>query len=347
MAKSSFEKLLEKYDYELPENFIAQTPAKPRDSAKLLVFDKHSGRIDIDIYKNLTKYLPKNSVLVFNQTKVIPARLTVRKPTGGKVEILFLQKEGKNIRTLANTKLAINTNLTLNEKISFEVIEKNEAEYVLKPSFDISELFEVLEKYGITPIPPYIKNNKQTENTLRQEYQTVFAKEKGSVAAPTASLHFTNELLKRIKKEGHEILFVTLHVNLGTFAKLTQEHVDKLKLHKEYFEITKDTADKLNSAKQNGKNIIPVGTTVVRTLETSANSQGFLEKLTGTTDLFITESYKLRFVNSVITNFHVPKSSLLMLISAFIGRRKLFQLYNFAKENEFRFFSFGDGMYIK
>lgn len=205
----------------------------------------------------------------------------------------------------------------------------------------------MLEKYGTTPIPPYIKHNNQTENKLRQEYQTVFAKEKGSVAAPTASLHFTNELLDRIRKAGHEIVFVTLHVNLGTFAKLTEEHVETLKLHEEYFEISKKAAETLNSARKNKKSIIPVGTTVTRTLESAVNSNGIIEKLSGTTDLFITEEYKLKFVNSVITNFHVPKSSLLMLISAFIGRKKLFELYEIAKKNNFRFFSFGDGMFIK
>ncbi len=347
MAKSSFEKTLEEYDYELPESFIAQTPANPRDSAKLLIFNKDSKKIDIDTYKNITKYLPAKSVLVFNETKVIPARIHVKKPTGGNVEILFLQKEEKNIRVLANTKLAINTILTLNNTINFDVLEKQEAEYILKPSFDVSELFEILEKHGTTPIPPYIKHNSQTENVLRREYQTVFAKEKGSVAAPTASLHFTNKLLEEIKNAGHEIIFVTLHVNLGTFAKLTQEHIEKMKLHEEYFEISQDTAVALNDAKKNGRTIIPVGTTVVRTLESAVNGDGMLEKLTGTTDLFITESYTLKFVNSVITNFHVPKSSLLMLIAAFIGRNKLFELYEHAKKNNFRFFSFGDGMYIK
>lgn len=347
MVKSNFDKLLEKYDYDLPESFIAQTPANPRDSARLLVYNKNSKKIEIDTYKNVTKYLPANSVLIFNQTKVIPARLSVKKPTGGKVEILFLQKEGKNIRALANTKLTPNIKLTLNDKVYFEVLEKNDAEYILKPSFDIIELFEILEKYGTTPIPPYIKQNTQTEKILRQEYQTVFAKEKGSVAAPTASLHFTNELLENIKKEGHSVYFVTLHVNLGTFAKLTEEHVEKLKLHEEYFEITQKTADALNTAKKNKQTIIPVGTTVVRTLESAVNKKGLLEKLTGTTDLFITENYRLKFVDSVITNFHVPKSSLLMLIAAFIGRNKLFELYDFAKKSNFKFFSFGDGMLIR
>lgn len=341
-----FDNLLNQYDYDLPESFIAQKAANPRDSAKLLIYDKKTKKIEIDTYKNLVKYLPKNSVLVFNQTKVIPARLSVKKPTGGKVEILFLQKEGGNIRVLANTKIAPSMNLTLNSKISFDVIEKQKAEYILRPSFNIEELFNILEKYGTTPIPPYIKNNSQKEKDLRLDYQTVFAKDAGSVAAPTASLHFTNSLMEEIKNAGHSIYFVTLHVNLGTFAKLTQEHVKEGKLHKEYFKIDKKTLNDLNIEKKKGRKIIAVGTTVVRTLESSVNLNE-LKNESGTTDLFITEDYKLKFVNSVITNFHVPKSSLLMLIASFIGRKKLFELYTAAQKNNFRFFSFGDGMLIR
>lgn len=340
-----FQKLLELYDYDLPESFIAQSAASPRDSAKLLVYDKKTNKVELDTYKNLVKYLPENSVLVFNQTKVIPARLSVKKPTGGKVEILFLQKEDIYIRVLANTKLTTSMKLILNSIISFDVVEKQNAEYILKPSFNTSEIFEILEKYGTTPIPPYIKNNSQKEKELRIDYQTVFAKDAGSVAAPTASLHFTNELMEAIKQAGHKIYFVTLHVNLGTFAKLTKKHVEEGRLHKEYFEIDQETRHALNSEKKKGKNIIAVGTTVVRTLESSAD-KNILEKNSGTTDLFITEDYDLQFVNSVITNFHVPKSSLLMLISSFIGREKLFELYNIAQKNNFRFFSFGDGMLI-
>lgn len=347
MAKSKFENILEEYDYDLPESFIAQKPANPRDSAKLLVYDKFTDKITLDTYRNLTKYLPENSILVFNQTKVIPARLHTIKPTGGRVELLFLEKEGKNIKVLANTKLTTGMHLSLNDTISFTVLEKQDAKYLLQPSFSISELFEVLEKYGTTPIPPYIKNNNQSENKLRQEYQTVFAKEKGSVAAPTASLHFTKELLEAIKAAGHDICFITLHVNLGTFAKLTEEQIKTKILHEEYYEISSDVAQILNSAKKDKRKIIPVGTTVVRTLESSVNKDGLLEKLTGTTNLFITEDYKLQFVDSVITNFHVPKSSLLMLIASFIGRQKLFEIYEIAKKQNFKFFSFGDGMYIR
>lgn len=342
----NFDNLLKQYDYDLPERFIAQTPVSPRDSAKLLIYDKKTNEISIDTFKSLTSYLPQNSVLVFNNTKVIPARLSVKKSTSGVVEILFLDQEKNNIRVLANKKLAINSILSLNDVINFKVLDKIENEYLLFPSFPVQELFSILDTYGTTPIPPYIKHNTQNERTLRKEYQTVFAKDAGSVAAPTASLHFTNELMKNLKKAGHTIYFITLHVNLGTFAKLTEKHVEEGRLHKEYFEIDSSTLNSLNSEKRNGKHIIAVGTTVVRTLESSVNKNK-LERESGTTDLFITEDYDLKFVDSVITNFHVPKSSLLMLIASFIGREKLFKLYNIAQKNNFRFFSFGDGMLIR
>lgn len=346
MVKSKFEKLLEEYDYSLPEEFIAQAPANPRDSAKLLVYDKKTMQTKIDIFKNLVTYLPKNSVLVFNNTKVIPARLKVKKPTGGLVEILFLEKEDNNIRVLANKKLEEGLTLYLNTDISFTVLEKINNEYILKPSFALQDLFSVLDKYGTTPIPPYIKHTTLSEKKLRTEYQTVFAKDKGSVAAPTASLHFTEQLLKEIKNAGHKIYYVTLHVNLGTFAKLTEKHVNENKLHAEYYEIDKATLEKLNLEKKSQKNIIAVGTTVVRTLESASDKNGTLITSSKTTDLFITDKTKLQFVDSVITNFHVPKSSLLMLIASFIGRKKLFELYKIAQKNNFRFFSFGDGMFV-
>lgn len=345
MEKSKFEDLLEKYDYSLPERFIAQSPASPRDSAKLLIYNRRTDNIETDTFKNLVKYLPENSVLVFNNTKVIPARLHVKKHTGGNVEILFLEQNENSIKVLANKKLDKDSTLYLDEHITFKVLEKIENEYVLLPSFPIQDLFSVLDTHGTTPIPPYIKHNSQNEKTLRKEYQTVFAKDAGSVAAPTASLHFTNNLMKEVEKAGHSIYFVTLHVNLGTFSKLTEKHVDEGRLHKEYFEIDGKTLQALNAEKENGKNIIAVGTTVVRTLESSVNKK-LLQKESGTTDLFITEDYTLKFVDSVITNFHVPKSSLLMLIASFIGRKKLLELYSFAQKNNFRFFSFGDGMLI-
>lgn len=346
MGKSSFDTLLQKYDYFIPESFIAQNPVFPRDSAKLLVYDRKSKKTFLDTFKNLIKYLPQGSVLVFNKTKVIPARIIALKPTGGRVSLLYLRTEGNFLVFLANVR--IENEVTLNAgTYTFTVREKKGNEYFTTPSFQVGDVFAVLSEIGITPLPPYIKHTTLTEKKLRKEYQTVFAKSSGSVAAPTASLHFTKNLMKQIVESGHRIYFVTLHVNLGTFAKLTKENIQNEKLHDEYYEIDKKTLDALNFAKTNNQPIIAVGTTVVRTLESASNKNGDLATLSGTTDLFITENYPLRFVNHVITNFHVPKSSLLMLVASFTKRGKLFKLYKIAQENNFRFFSFGDGMFIK
>lgn len=387
--KTPFEKLLNSYDYSFPQELIAQSPASPRDSAKLLIYTRASkpnqdfkikkhtkddrAEITHDIYKNILKYLPKNSVLVLNQTKVIPARLTVKKPTGGLARLLYIETEGQHLKFLSDRKLEINTELTIeigeetgtagsnklknpkSKKLSFTVIAKQNQFYILKPSFHINKLYSVLNKYGQTPLPPYIKNPKLSGKKLLSEYNTVFAKTLGSVAAPTASLHFTKVLLAKIKRSGIKIVYVTLHVNLGTFSPLTEDQFKKKRLHTEFYEISKATAKILNQAKQSGKQIIAVGTTVVRTLESASESEPSnsktkttkLTKLTGNTNLFITEKSKLRFVDSVITNFHVPKSSLLMLVSAFTGRKKLLELYKLAIQKKYRLFSFGDGMYIK
>jgi len=216
----------------------------------------------------------------------------------------------------------------------------------LKPSFAINKTFEVLERYGITPIPPYIKNIPLSEKQLRKEYQTVFADRKGSVAAPTASLHFTKSLLSQLKRSGIKIVFTTLHVNLGTFSPLTEELFKRSRLHSEYYEIGKVSADILNKAKKEKLPIIAVGTTVVRTLESASDNRGKINKLKGDTDIFIKEGYKFKFVDGLITNFHVPRSSLLMLASAFAGRKNIFNIYKKAISKKFRFFSFGDGMLI-
>jgi S-adenosylmethionine:tRNA ribosyltransferase-isomerase len=411
-----FEKFLKFYDYSLPSELIARKPATPRDSAKLLVYprtkkslyfikknlgidnknkqtkDNFTGigegvykrkikEIFFDRFSNLAKYLPEKAVLVLNDTKVLPARLIVKKETGGLARILYVGKKSGLLEFLSDRNLNIGSKISVNlpphlilknnknllkknknidnckvysknnircggEKLFFIVKEKVGSHYFLKPSFPISKIFEVLEKHGITPIPPYIKNSPLSEKELRKEYQTIFAAEKGSVAAPTASLHFTKRLLNKIKKSGRKIVFVTLHVNLGTFSPLSEEFFRKSKLHTEYYEISKESAKVLNKAKKKKFPIIAVGTTVVRALESAAIKGGKLGKLRGETDIFIKEGYKFKFVDGLITNFHVPKSSLLMLVSAFVGRRKLLELYKKAISKKFRFFSFGDGMLI-
>ncbi len=342
----NLEKLLEKYDYEFPEELIARKPASPRESARLLIYDRSFGKTKYGTFRNLPDYLPRNSVLVFNRTKVLPARLVVSKPTGGKVRVIYLSAEGGLIKVMADRKIETGSDLSLAGKISFRVMSQAEKFYYLKPSFPISKLFGILEKYGITPIPPYIKDSPLNESELREKYQAVFAKDRGSVAAPTASLHFSKKLLEGLKKSGVRMKFVTLHVGLGTFAPLTEENIRSGKLHGEYYEISRKDAVFLNRAKDNGASIIAVGTTVARTLESASDGSAKLRKLSGSTDIFIRNGYRFGFVDGLITNFHVPKSSLMMLVSAFIGRKNLLSLYGEAIKRKFRLFSFGDGMLL-
>lgn len=337
------------YDYEFPPELIAQKPASPRDRSRLLVYDRDSQAIFFDTFSNLPRYLPKNAVIIFNETKVIPARLLLRKETGGKVVIVFIENAGKNlIKVMSDRKLNVGMTLKRASGIFFSVEKQEEKFYFLRPSFSAARLGAILNKYGITPIPPYIKKTPLNEAELRRKYQTVFARTPGSIAAPTASLHFTKRLLGKIKRAGADLKFVTLHVNLGTFAPLTETDIEKGMLHAEFYEIDPNTARFLNRAKKKGRPIIAVGTTVVRTLESAAQkAAGKLSRLSGKTDLFIREGYKFKFVDQLITNFHVPQSSLMMLVSALVGRKKLLELYGRAISRRFRLFSFGDGMYLK
>ncbi len=343
---SILDKIQKKYDYNLPKDLIATKPSTKRDLARLLIYDKKTQKIFFDTFSNLTKYLPQKSVIVFNQTKVIPARFEITKITGGKVRLLYIEKNTKEIKVMSDRKLEIESKIKINNLYQFKVQKQEGKYYFIKPLFNISKIFSVLDKYGQPPIPPYIKNTPLSKSQLKKEYQTVFAKEKGSIAAPTASLHFTKNLINKIKKEGHQIVFITLHVGLGTFSPLTEENLKRKRLHKEWFDISKKSIAILNKAKKQNQPIIAVGTTVVRTLESATNNHQII-KPTGETDLFINEDYNFKFVDKIITNFHIPKSSLMMLVSAFIGRKKLLDLYSLAIKNKFRFFSFGDGMFIK
>lgn len=342
------DEILARYNYSFPPELIAQEPASPRDSARLMVYDRKTQKISLDIFSNVTKYLPKNSLIVFNQTKVLPARLFVKKSTGKNVELLFLSEKNKITKVVANSKLNSGEKLFLNDEEIFEVLGNEKNYFLIQPcgTGSITNVYQVFEKFGKTPIPPYIKNSPLSEEKLRHEYQAIFAKEIGSSAAPTASLHFTHDLLTRIKNAGHEICFITLHVGLGTFSPVTEEHLKEKKLHEEWYEIDNQTAGIINTYKKQNKPVIAVGTTVVRTLESAASDLGQLTNLNGETSLFIQEGYKFKIVDSLITNFHVPKSSLLMLVSALIGREKLLELYRLAIMEKFRLFSFGDGMFI-
>ncbi len=341
----NFNKLLSQYGYSFPKQLIAQAPAHPRDTARLLIYRLKGKQVLFDTFANLGKYLPKNAILVFNQTKVVPARLLVTKETGGKAEVLYIGHNKKSVKILADRKLNTGDALSIKSKPYFRVLSRQEQFYLLKPLFPINKISAILNKFGKTPLPPYIKHPVLKENRLRTEYQSVFAKTGLSVAAPTASLHFSKRLIAKLRKQGIGTEFVTLNVNLGTFAPLREKNIKNRALHIEDYNIDKQTAAKLNLAKQQGRPIIAVGTTVVRTLESAAEN-GQLKKLRGRTNLFICENYKFHMIGGMVTNFHVPKSSLLMLVSALAGRKKLLELYQKAMAKNFRLFSFGDGMLI-
>lgn len=343
----SFEEALRLYDYTLPPELIAQAPANPRDSAGLAVYDRASKQTTWTNFSAIGNFLPNNAVLVLNETKVIPAKMELTRSTGGRVSALAVGTTDDAVRVMANRKLKTGETLLLTNELTFTVAGDEGRYWMLKPSFSIAELDQVLDLAGSMPLPPYIKNTPLSAKEQRREYQSVFAKNSGSIAAPTASLHFTDALLKSLNKQGIRTAFVTLHVHLGTFAALTEEQWQNGHLHVEYFTMTGDTAAMLNAAKKNGDPIVAVGTTSVRTLESAADESGMLTQHSGTTDLFIREGYQFNFVDAMITNFHVPQSSLLMLVAAFAGREEVLKLYKQAMEKRFRFFSFGDAMLIR
>ena len=348
---TSFEEILNAYDYTISPKLIANTPTTPRDSAKLLVYKRATKEVCFDTFRNVYKYLPKGAMLVLNDTKVLPARLVVRKKKigdqgGGSVELLYIGTQGKEIIMLSNKKLVLGAELFLTKTLYFTVQAQEGSVYMLSPSFPLKKFQQVLLRYGKTPLPPYIKNSPLSERSLREKYQSVFAKEQGSVAAPTASLHFTKRLLATLKQKGFGMEFVTLHVNRGTFATLTPEVLEKGTLHEEYYSISPRTAEKISKAKKEGRAIIPIGTTALRTLESVVDSKGNLVNLSGSTRLFIQPGYKFKIADGLITNFHVPRSSLMMLVAALVGREKLLELYKEAQKRKLKFFSFGDGMLI-
>lgn len=339
---NSFESLLDQYDYHLEKDNISPAPAVPRDSAKLLVYDRATRSVQYDTFANLVRYLPENALIIFNDTKVIPARVYLEKKTGGKVEVLAITHDVQSatIEALANRRLEVGDMLYVDGLPAAEVLEVGVKEYRLK-------LLDphLLEKKGTTPIPPYLKHTPLTEEELRVQYQTIFAKYAGSSAAPTASLHFTDELMQRITDSGREIAYVTLHVGLGTFAPLTEDAIATGTLHHEQFFIPKETVDAIEKAKSEGRPIIAVGTTALRALETAWADPSHVQT-DGETRIFIREGYTFKCVTGLITNFHVPRSSLLMLVATLVGREKLLELYSLAREHGFKFLSFGDGMLI-
>jgi S-adenosylmethionine:tRNA ribosyltransferase-isomerase len=351
---------LAQFTYSLPKNLIAQAPATPRDHSRLMLVNRQTQQISHHHFYDLAELLTPNDVLVLNQTKVFPARLFGTKPTGGKVEILLLNPAAEQTwQALSHPGLKTEGTIQFGEVLSGTVKETSNRDGVCVIEFNHSgpKLMELFFKLGHTPLPPYIKNDSP-EQQLRQEYQTTYAHHLGSVAAPTAGLHFSDELLQRILNRGIQLEYVTLHVGMGTFHTPTPENIRNNALHAERYIIDRPTADRVNAAKQNGKRIIAVGTTSTRTLETAVNADGLITPQDNETQLLISPSYQFKFVDSLITNFHLPESSLLMLISALVSapntaepfsdfRHSLVGMaYQKAIEKKYRFYSFGDAMWI-
>lgn len=335
------------FDYNLPEELIAQTPLKDRSSSRLLVLDKKSGKYEDHTFKDILNYLNAGDSLVINDTKVIPARLIgAKEDTMAKIEILLLHEiEGDKWECLAKPvkRLHEGTIVTFGDGILKARVDKILEEGIVHITLLYDGiLMEILDKLGTMPLPPYI----HTKLDDKDRYQTVYAKNLGSAAAPTAGLHFTKELLEEIKKRGINIVRITLHVGLGTFRPVNVEDVTKHKMHTEYYSVSKEAADILNQTRKENHRIIAVGTTSVRTLETVMQKYGEFKETSGNTSIFIYPGYKFLGVDALITNFHLPKSTLIMLVSAFSSKENILRAYNHAVEEKYRFFSFGDAMYI-
>ncbi len=331
--------------YDLPEELIAQSPVEPRDSSRLLVYDRATKKTEHKIFTDIVGYLKKGDVLVLNNTRVLPARLYAQTENGGAVEVLLLKRldiDKWEVLVKPGKKCKIGTRLTVSDELSL-MIEgiTDSGERIVKFIFD-GVFEEILDRVGNMPLPPYIKKKLEDKN----RYQTVYAKCDGSAAAPTAGLHFTPSLLNKIKEMGVEVAEVLLHVGLGTFRPVKEEIITDHKMHSEYYEVSETAAEIINRAKREGRRIIAVGTTSVRTLESAAEENGLLTPCSGNTEIFIYPPYKFKIVDAVITNFHLPESTLIMLVSALTGREEILSVYKTAVENKYRFFSFGDAMMI-
>lgn len=333
--------------YDLPPELIAQTPLSDRTASKLLVMDKESGEIEHRHFYDILNYLREGDCLVMNNTRVIPARLYgAKEKSGGKIEFLLLKRleldkwevilrPGKKAKP--GSRFEFGGGLLRAEVL--EVIE--DGNRIVRFEYD-GVWEELLDKLGEMPLPPYIKEKL----TDRERYQTVYSKIEGSAAAPTAGLHFTNELIEKIKAKGVDIAYLTLHVGLGTFRPVSVENVEEHLMHSEYYEVSAESAEKINAVRKRGGRIIAVGTTSVRTLETVADADGTMKAASGDTSIFIYPGYKFKAVDALITNFHLPESTLLMLVSALAGKENIFNAYKIAVEEKYRFFSFGDAMFI-
>lgn len=336
------------FDFYLPEELIAQHPLEKRDASRLMVLDKESGEITHRTFHDIIEYLNKGDTLVLNNTRVMPARLIGEKEkTGGKIEFLLLKRiEGDKWECLAKPGKSAREGrrFTFGEgKLKAEVLK------VLENGNRIVEFYyegifeEVLDSLGEMPLPPYIHEKLED----KERYQTVYSKENGSAAAPTAGLHFTNELLGQIKEKGVNIVYLTLHVGLGTFRPVKVEKIEEHEMHSEFYILSKESADIINETKKRGNKVISVGTTSTRTLETIGDENGFVKEQSGWTNIFIYPGYKFKVVDRLITNFHLPESTLIMLVSTLAGKEHVMKAYEEAVKERYRFFSFGDAMFIK
>lgn len=331
--------------YDLPESLIAQTPAEPRDSSRLLVYDRQTKTITDKIFRDVVDYLHEGDVLVVNNTKVIPARMYARTEHGGLVEVLLLKRlelDTWEVLMRPGKKGKIGTKMTIGDELSFVVRDITDSgERIIEFSYE-GAFEDVLSRVGTMPLPPYIK--EKLEDQAR--YNTVYSRVDGSAAAPTAGLHFTQELLDKIKAKGVEIVDVLLHVGLGTFRPVNEEIITDHKMHSEYYQIGERSAEIINRAKREGRRVIAVGTTSVRTLESVADENGMVRACHGNTEIFLYPPYKMKCVDGLITNFHLPESTLIMLVACLTGREEILNVYKYAVEKKYRFFSFGDATLV-
>lgn len=335
------------FDYELPEELIAQIPVEPRDSSRLMVLDPSNHTIEHRRFSELGDFLKRGDLLIFNDTRVIPARLIgAREHTGGKVEVFLLrqiEKDQWEALVKPGRKVRVGSVVKFSEELSCEILAHTDfggriVRFIYDGVFE-----EILDRLGTMPLPPYIHEKLED----RERYQTIYSRVKGSAAAPTAGLHFTESLMEELRQKGVQFGFVTLHVGLGTFRPVQVDTIEDHVMHSEYYSVSEETAELIHTAKKEGRRVIAVGTTSIRTLESAAAATGIVEAGTGWTDIFIYPGYEFKIVDAVITNFHLPKSTLIMLICAFAGRAFTLEAYRTAVAEEYRFFSFGDAMLIE
>lgn len=348
--------LLSEYDYSLPEELIAQMPADKRDNSRMMVLNRQDRTISHKHFYDIVDLLDKNTLLVMNNTKVLPARLIGYKDTGAKIEVFLLKQSEQRLRLWdvlikPSKRVKPDTIIKISDELSVKALKRLEenGEWLVELIFDGDNVLDVLHRNGQIPLPPYIERKIQNDDLRKldfERYQTVYAKDEGSVAAPTAGLHFTKEILQKLEAKGVELAYVTLNVGLGTFRPVQCENVENHKMHSETFEISEKAAEQINRAKKEGQQIVAVGTTTVRTLETAYQKYGCIKPCQDHSELFIYPPYEFKVIDKLITNFHLPKSTLLMLVSALAGKDFIFQAYKEAIENKYRFFSYGDCMFI-